>query len=277
VSLSPHDVRLHPAPHTPARIERYELAVVPAEHRLNWQEDAYRNRVARIVFPEPTRELMLTVTLDAVLEAINPFDFLVAPDALQFPFAYGNEERRALAPFLAADTRGRRFEAWLQDLRRRLGGETRETIEFLVAVNQAVADDIHYTMRFEPGTQSCERTLELRSGSCRDSGWLLAQTLRAFGVATRFVSGYLVQLAGEGKQRTDSVALHAWCDAYVPGAGWIGLDATSGLLAAEHHVPLAVGAWPAATAPVDGRADASESKLSYEMSVKRTHCAPAKP
>ena len=271
VHLSPHRIRLRPAASMPARIRDYALSITPEPQSLHWQEDAWRNRVARAVFLEPTRELTLAATLEAELVAANPFDFLVEDEAQRVPFRYRHEDRRALAACLDIEPAGPRFAAWTEDLRQRLldDEDDTRTVEFIVAVNQAVADATRYVMRFEPGIQSCERTLELGSGSCRDSGWLLAQALRRFGIATRFVSGYLVQLAREGRDEGDSVALHAWCDAYVPGAGWIGLDATSGLLAAQYHIPLAVAATPGPTAPVQGYADASESRLTYEMHVRR--------
>jgi len=269
VHLAPHRIRLHPAASAPARIRSYALHITPEPHSLHWQEDAWRNRVARAVFYEPTRELTLAMTLEADLPAVNPFDFLVEDDVRHVPFRYRHEDRRALAACLEIEPSGPRFGEWTQRLRQKLQHDGTSTVEFLVAVNEAVAEDTRYVMRFEPGIQSCERTVELGSGSCRDSGWLLAQTLRRFGIATRFVSGYLVQLRREGHDEGDSVALHAWCDAFVPGAGWIGLDATSGLLAAQYHIPLAVAATPGPTSPVQGCADASESRLSYEMHVRR--------
>ncbi len=273
VSLSPHVLRLHPTARAMDAVERYELAVDPAERYLYWHEDVYGNRVARVTFPNPTRELTLTVTLAARLNAVNPFDFVVDEAAANIPFEYGTEDRRALAAYLALEPRSASVLSWVDELRQRHAAGDSATVDFLVAVNRAVAEKIRYVVRLEPGTQSCEVTLAQQSGSCRDSGWLLAQTLRHFGVATRFVSGYLVQLADAVGHAHDTVALHAWCDAYVPGAGWIGFDATSGLLTAQHHIPLAVAAVPDCAAPVQGTADLSESRLSYDMRVTREHSA----
>ena len=277
VWLSPHELRLRPAAHARTPIEAYVLEVTPAAHDLKWQQDPYGNWVARVVFPAPARELGIDVELVAELPVINPFDFYVAESALTFPFAYSADDRHALTPCLDLEPAGPRFTAWLEDMRQRLLGSPIGTIDFLVAVNRRVADDVRYLQRMEPGIQTCEQTLEEGSGSCRDSTWLLAQVLRHSGLASRFVSGYLVQLGedardGDGprpRAAKDSLALHAWCEAYVPGAGWIGLDPTSGLLATAGHIPLACAAIPAAAAAVTGCAERAQSRLTVEMHATR--------
>jgi uncharacterized protein (DUF2126 family) len=278
VGLSPHEVRLRPAAHARTPVESYSLTVLPAKHFINWQQDPYGNWVARVVFPGKARELEVTVDLVADLTVINPFDFFVDPKVERFPFAYTPENERELAPYLETEALTPRLEAWIEDSRRRLLGKPINTIDFLVAVNRKLRSDIRYLIRMEPGIQTPEQTLERGEGSCRDSAWLLVQILRRLGVAARFASGYLIQLvadvkpldgpAGTTKDFTD---LHAWCEAYVPGAGWVGLDPTSGLLTGEGHIPLACTALPSSAAPVSGYTDVCESTLDFEMSVTRLY------
>ena len=277
VNLSAHQVRLRPAPHSRTPILSYSLQVKPAEHFINWQQDVFGNYIARFVFPEKTTELEITVDLVADMTVINPFDFFIEAEAEKFPFAYQPDLVRDLAPYLAIDERGPLLLQWLEGFRKSVpAGIT--TIDFLVEINRRLQQDIGYLVRMEPGVQSCEDTLSKRSGSCRDSGWLLVQLLRHCGLAARFVSGYLIQLkadqkALDGPSGTDKdfTDLHAWAEAYIPGAGWIGLDPTSGLLAGEGHIPLACTPSPSSAAPVTGGVDPSESTFDFEMSVTRIH------
>ena len=278
VALSPHEVRLRPAAHCRTPIASYSFKASPAKHFLNWQQDPYGNWLARLVFPEKTRHLEITVDLVADMTVVNPFDFFVDPSAERFPFAYTPENARELAPYLERETPGPRTAAWIDRARERHARPGITTIDFLVALNRDLQQDVRYLIRMEPGIQAPEYTLERGAGSCRDSAWLLVQVLRHFGLAARFASGYLIQLvadqkpldgpAGTDKDFTD---LHAWCEAYVPGAGWVGLDPTSGLLAGEGHIPLACTALPSSAAPVTGLTDVCESTLAFEMTVTRIH------
>ncbi|MGE0357939.1 MAG: DUF2126 domain-containing protein [Burkholderiales bacterium] len=278
VGLSPHEVRLRPAAHCRTPIESYSLRVEPAKHFLNWQQDPYGNWLARVVFPEKSRTLSITVDLVADMTVINPFDFFVDKSAEHFPFPYTPDNARELAPYLELEPLTPRVAAWIERARERHLAKPVTTIDFLVGVNSDLRHDVNYLIRLEHGIQAPEETLEKASGSCRDSAWLLVQVLRRFGLAARFASGYLVQLvadqkpldgpAGTDKDFTD---LHAWCEAYVPGAGWIGLDPTSGLLAGEGHIPLACTALPSSAAPVTGFTDPCESTLHFEMAVQRIH------
>jgi uncharacterized protein (DUF2126 family)/transglutaminase-like putative cysteine protease len=278
VGLSPHEVRLRPAAHTRTPIESYSLKVKPAKHFLNWQQDPYGNWVARLVFPEKSRELEITVDLVADMTVINPFDFFVDPSAEKFPFVYSNENFKELAPYLEQDPPTPRLMAWVQKARDRFLGKSMTTIDLLIAVNHMVREDVNYLVRMEQGIQTPEQTLERGEGSCRDSAWLLVQILRYLGIAARFASGYLIQLAADQKSldgpsgpTQDFTDLHAWAEAYIPGAGWIGLDATSGLLAGEGHIPLASAALPVSAAPVTGLTDVCKSTLDFSMTVTRIH------
>jgi len=277
VALGPQVVRLRPAPHTRTNVLSYSLKVTPSQHFVNWQQDPNGNWLARFVFPERTREFSVTVDLIADMSVVNPFDFFVEPYATEFPFDYAAENAEDLAPYLVKEPLGSRLAAFLATVPR----EKTNITDFLVALNQRLQREIRYLVRMEPGVQTPEETLACASGSCRDTAWLLVQTLRHLGLATRFVSGYLIQLkpdlaaldgpAGAAEDFTD---LHAWCEVYVPGAGWIGLDPTSGLLTGEGHLPLAATPHYRAAAPISGAVEAAKVDFAFEMKVTRINEKP---
>ncbi|MCW1957703.1 MAG: transglutaminase family protein, partial [Mycobacterium sp.] len=279
VQVHPHVVRLRPAPHARTPIEAYSLQVEPADHFINWQQDAFGNFLARLVFPSPTSKLSINVGLIADLKVINPFDFFIEDYAETVPFRYPASLRDDLEAYLkpvadTADT-GESVRAWV-DAHPPTPGV--RTIDFLVEVNQAVNADVNYSVRMEPGVQSPEHTLRTKIGSCRDSAWLLVALLRQFGLAARFVSGYLVQLAsdvdaidGPSGPAADFTDLHAWTEVYVPGAGWIGLDPTSGLFAGEGHIPLAATPHPSSAAPITGATGVAETTFDFSNTVTRIH------
>ncbi|MDE2077757.1 MAG: transglutaminase family protein [Burkholderiales bacterium] len=277
VSLSPQVVRLRPAPHCRTRILSYSMRIEPALHFINWQQDPFSNHLARLVFPEKTREFKVTVDLVAEMAVYNPFDFFLEPHAEHYPFAYDEATARDLAPYLVKADLTPSFQAFVDSIDR---SEVR-TIDFLVNLNQRLQRDIRYTIRMEPGVQTPEETLTLKSGSCRDTGWLMVQALRHLGLAARFVSGYLIQLKadvaaldGPSGTEVDFTDLHAWCEVYLPGAGWIGLDPTSGLLAGEGHIPVACTPEPTTAAPVSGAVDESEVQFHHDMSISRIYESP---
>ncbi len=211
VLLGPQRVRLRPAPHSRSRILSYALEVEPASTLVHWHQDPYANYQARLLITQPTPALRITVDLVVELVPFNPFEFFLEPEAADYPFHYEPALARALAPYLSVEAPSPRVQAWLAQIDRR----PRPTVEFVVMLNQQLHAHVRYIKRPEPGVQTPEQTLAQGSGSCRDSGWLLVHLLRHLGLAARFVSGYLIQIAPDshtspGTHGLDATELHAW-------------------------------------------------------------------
>jgi uncharacterized protein (DUF2126 family)/transglutaminase-like putative cysteine protease len=276
VKLGPQVIRLRPTPHCRSHILSYSLKIEPEGHFINWQQDPFSNYQARLVFPEKTTRFKVTVDLVTEMAVYNPFDFFLEPDAEEYPFTYSSDLKKELRPYL-----GKKRNDGINKYFKTIDRRKMRTIDFLVAINQKVHNDINYTIRMEPGVQTPEETLKLRSGSCRDSAWLMVNLLRLCGLASRFVSGYLIQLKpdvkaldGPSGTEVDFTDLHAWCEVYLPGAGWIGLDPTSGLFAGEGHIPVACTPEPSGAAPIEGGVDECEVQFAHSMEVTRIYEAP---
>ncbi|MDD1608769.1 MAG: transglutaminase family protein, partial [Methylococcaceae bacterium] len=250
------------------------LRIEPKNHFINWQQDPFGNLVARVVFPDKCQKLSVEVEVIADMTVINPFDFFVEDYAENYPFSYDALTLKELQPYLEIAERGPLLTQWVKEF----DISKRSINDFLVDINRKVFETLSYNIRMEVGIQTCEETLTIHSGSCRDSAWLLVQVLRHLGLAARFVSGYLVQLTADIKSldgpsgpEQDFTDLHAWTEVYIPGAGWIGLDPTSGLLAGEGHIPLACTPDPASAAPVTGGTDKCEVTFEFSNTVDRLH------
>jgi len=272
VSLGPQVIQLRPAPHCKTPIMDYALKLTPAHHILHWQFDPLGNHLARVIFPRKTSELIVDVTLVADMTPINPFAFFLEPGFETFPFQYPAELAHNLEPYRSLEPAGPLLKAFLNEI----PADAQNTVAFVGDVTAQVRDRVGYTTRLEHGVQTCEETLEGLTGSCRDSAWLLVQVFRSFGLAARFVSGYLIQLASDNLSgddapgpKVDSADLHAWAEVFLPGAGWIGVDPTSGLFAGEGHLPLVCTPSPSQAAPIWGTVEPAKVEFSFSLTVQR--------
>ena len=275
-SLGPQVIRLRPAPHCRSPIVGYSLKVSPSEHFLNWQQDPQSNYIARLLVPEPTNHFEIEVDLVIDLAPINPFDFFLEEYATQYPFKYDPKLSKELRPYFTKATMGPLFKELFESI----DTTPQVTIDFVASINQKVYSSLAYTLRMDPGIYTPERTLKEGKGSCRDFAWLLVHLYRRLGIAARFVSGYSIQLKPDQKPidpnapagvEEDICDLHAWCEVYLPGAGWVGLDATSGLFCGEGHIPLATSADAKGAAPIEGGITYCKTNFDVSMSVTRIH------
>ena len=273
VRLGPQIIRLKPASHSKTKVISHSLKVTPSNHFVNLQQDPYGNYLARYVFPDPVTELKIEVDLVADMTVYNPFDFFVEEEAEHWPFEYPKDLRDDLEIYRTPEPMGPALEAFMATVDR----SRQRTVDMVVGLNARLQEKVGYVIRMEPGVQTPEETLIDARGSCRDSSWLLVQILRNLGLAARFVSGYLIQLTpdlkaldGPSGTEVDFTDLHAWCEVYLPGAGWIGLDPTSGLLTGESHIPLAATPHFRNAAPISGGyIGEANTEFDFDMQVKR--------
>lgn len=275
VQMSAQVIRLRPAPHTRTPVLAYSMKILPQDHFINWLQDPFGNYLARVNFHDLVSEFKVDVEVIADMRVINPFGFFVEDVAEIFPFSYHELLKKELSPYLQITEDGQHLDQWVKSLQPFYG---QTTVDFLVSVNRKLYRDVGYSIRLEPGIQSPDETLIKAVGSCRDSAWVLVQAFRKMGLAARFVSGYLVQLKPDKKVKDgpsgpeeDFTDLHAWCEVFVPGAGWIGLDPTSGLFAGEGHIPLCCTPEPSSASPITGYTSPAKTEFVYANKVFRIH------
>lgn len=272
IILGPHKLGLKPSPHSKSDIFNYSLNIAPKYHNIYWYQDIYGNFIGKLNMFEKTDYLSLEINFLAEIKSINPFNFLVDSHIEKYPFYYTKQEKKELSSFLEIDESSNLLINWVN---KNVYNNIYIT-DFLVSLNQQLASEIKYITRLEEGIQTCEETLRTKKGSCRDTTVLLIQILRHYGLAARFVSGYLIQFKTDDQSddnssiiKEDNAELHAWCEVYLPGAGWIGLDPTSGFLVAEDHIPLISNPNAMEANPVRGTKEFCKSKLDFSINISR--------
>ena len=270
VKFRAHQLRIRPIEDHEKRILSFELKIEP-EHRIRWASDQFQNPVAYVEFLKPSKKLSITSHLQVELGEMNPFDFILEPYSLRLPFQYSETEAVDLAPYITPlyPQDRQRILDWIKPFLD-LQGEAK-TMEFLTAVNRAIPKLMSYEVRIETGTQTPGKTLQSRSGACRDFAVLLMETARHLGMAARFVSGYIPNVQ-ESTEKTFNIAagaMHAWTQIYLPGAGWKDFDPTAGILTSHDHLRVAVGRTPEQTTPILGAyLGTAKLDLGFEVDVQ---------
>jgi transglutaminase-like putative cysteine protease len=247
VSFGQHKIMVRPREGHDLHIESSVLEITPA-HKIHWMRDVNGNSIAEIDFTEPGSRLMVYSELILQHYDSNPLDFILEESAAHYPFVYDPDSQVELTAYThilyPKDTA--RLREWLTQFWKP-GGQA-ETIELLQQVNKFIHDTFQYQRRDEPGVQTPSETLQKNSGSCRDFATLLLEAFRCWGLAARFVSGYMQCEATEA----GGASTHAWAEVYLPGAGWKGFDPTSGIMTGAQHVTVAVSRDPEKAAPIAG-------------------------
>lgn len=243
VSFSPHIFRLVPKVDQHLKVRRFDFQTNRGGV-VNWRRDLFDNETASCFYPNFSKTMTARLRLVLEISSKNAFGFLLDPSALHVPFAYRPHEIRVLSPYLAQTDAPPALGFWRAPIM------PRPTIDTLVDLNSALHQNIAYERREEGAARGSAETLKLRSGSCRDFAVLLVDVLRGLGIAARHASGYLCEF-GEGEKRAEG-SLHAWVEAFLPGAGWVGMDPTNGTFCDHHHLTAAVGLTPADIAPIVG-------------------------
>lgn len=246
VGFSPHEVRLFPRSDRFSRVRRLDFSTTP-KATIRYSRDVFENTVASCYFPERSKELTFRLAINLDLDEKDPFHFILEPDAVELPFAYDARTRDLLAAY-----RERRVkeQLGLPGWEAPTGKKRRDTVGTLVDLNKRLHECIGYERREEGEALSPAETLRRGRGACRDVSVLLAEMLRQMGLAARLTSGYLRESDAETKRAEGS--LHAWTEVFLPGAGWVGLDATNGVFCNHNFIGAAAGLTPADITPISG-------------------------
>ena len=246
VSFSPHDVRLFPRHDRFSRVRKLDFKTNPATN-VRFARDVFDNTVASCFFPEASAELHLQLVLDLEIDEKDPFHFILENSSVELPFDYDPAIVSVLAPYRERRTSDvLKVPGWTPPT----VDEKHNTVAALADLNRLLHESLGYERREQGAARLPAETLRAGSGACRDIAVLLAELLREMGLAARLVSGYLRESDSETRRAEGS--LHAWTEVFLPGAGWVGLDATNGIFCNHNFISAAVGLTPADITPISG-------------------------
>ena len=244
VSLSPHTLRIYPRLDLHFKVDQFHLQS-NSDAQIQYRRDLHDNLVAYCFYPTPSNRLGFRTTIELSVKEKNPFQFLLDSHGLKIPCHYKDEELAVLAPYITMAEKAKLPSPLAPTI-------PRPTVETLVNINSWIFENIAYERRESSHRHTAAEILKRGSGSCRDFSTLLAETLRQNGLATRLASGFVWEGDKPKEEKKASSSMHAWVDTYLPGAGWIGMDPTNGVLCDHHFVTTAVGRTESDIAPVNG-------------------------
>ena len=249
VELNPHALLLKPLQRSYLDTRGYELRIAPEPEGLVERSSIEGNPIFQVWFSGKTEMLEIESSFEVEVRPFNPFSFIIKQsfidriDPAACEFGYSDEAEVLLYPPLQTTD-----NPALHEFANKLLAESpTDPITYLNALTASVHSNWEHIVREEDNLWSPEETFSAGKGSCRDLSWMLIHMLRAQGLAARFVSGYAFN-----PELDEGNELHAWVEAYLPGAGWVGIDPSLGLFADQHYIPLASSSDAQQTLPVHG-------------------------
>ena len=257
VLLGEHRVMFRPRGSHDLRVLATDMKVTPEPPDIRLIQDVYSNSVALVQPRSPAAELKVECSFSVEHTGTRALDLPLNPNASQYPFAYGDDDRIALQHYLAPyyDDPTGELDAWARQFVRIYGPTG--TRELLVEMTQFIRDSMLYLARFDEGVQTPYDTIRLKSGTCRDFATLMIEAVRRLGYAARFVSGYLYTpwLDNGEAGHVGAGATHAWLQVFLPGAGWIPFDPTNNLIGGTDLIRVGVARHASLASPVSGSWD----------------------
>lgn len=248
-----------------SKVLNHQIKVLPDTSRIVEREDILGNKIGEIIFENKTSSLEVLNTIDIEIINSNSFDFIIEESFIQYPFNYSNFQLQTLDIYLDVPKNKDLIRAWIEET---YNYRPINTVELILELNRFVFNKIRYVKRLEPGVQNPIETINSSSGSCRDSSWLLISCFRVLKIASRFVSGYLADLNYDNPEN-DHVDLHAWVEVFLPGAGWLGLDPTTGLLTTSNYIAVYKSSSYEKTGPIEGKSEKTDVIFSFNTKLER--------
>lgn len=271
VGFGEHQMMFRPRDSYDQRLIDSTLLIVPQPVSIRWMHDVFGNAVARATFRGRADELRFESTIRVKLYPTSVPDFQTKAAATSYPFAYEPDELPDLAPSIARGYPDPHGEVQRWAIQFLSPCESTPTGQLLMTMTRAIRESFTYLRRVERGTQDPVATLLLRRGTCRDFALLMMEAARSLGLAARFVSGYLYVPSRDGADYLGGGSTHAWCQVYLPGAGWVEFDPTNGIIGNRDLIRVAVARDPVQAIPLSGSylgRPEDELDMTVEVNVK---------